>query len=247
MNNEPKKEWKAEKLSVIIPCYNEIENIGEVIKAVESVDVGIPKEIIVVDDGSQDGTVKVLKEIHEKRRSGDDLMTIHYSMLNFGKGTAIRIGLKYVTGDIVIIQDADMEYDPKDYPRIIQPIIDGEKDVVYGSRFLGKPRPKGMKFANWLFNRIISSLARILYPGRKLTDEATCYKAFKSEIILSFDLKCERFEFCPEVTAKVLKGPYSFMEVPIFYEGRSIDEGKKIGWWDGVEAIWTLLRYRFKN
>ncbi len=247
MNDTQKKDWNPQKLSVIIPCFNEVENIEDVISAVEAVDVGIPKEIIVIDDGSHDGTVKVLKEIHETRGSGDDLLTIHYSMLNFGKGTAIRIGLKYITGDIVIIQDADMEYDPNDYPNIINPIIRGEKDVVYGSRFLGKSRPKGMKFANWMFNRLISALTRILYPGRKLTDEATCYKAFRSDVILNIELKCERFEFCPEVTAKVLKGPYSFMEVPIFYEGRSIEEGKKIGWRDAVEAITTLVKYRFRK
>jgi dolichol-phosphate mannosyltransferase len=246
MNETAEKKWQPKKLSIIIPCYNEVRNIEDVIRAVESVDVGIPKEIIIVDDGSKDGTVTLLKEIREKR-GGDDLLTVHFSMLNFGKGTAIRIGLKYATGDIVIIQDADMEYDPNDYPKIIGPIIKGEKDVVFGSRFLGNPRPEGMKFTNWMFNRMIAFLTRVLFPGRRITDEATCYKAFRSEIIQNFDLKCERFEFCPEVTAKVFKGPYSFLEVPISYKGRSVAEGKKIGWRDAVEAITTLVKYRFRN
>lgn len=246
MNKTADKEWLPKKLSIIIPCYNEVRNIEDVVRAVQAVDVGIQKEIIIVDDGSKDGTVTLLKEIREKH-GGDDLLTVHFSMLNFGKGTAIRIGLKYVTGDIVIIQDADMEYDPNDYPKIVGPIIRGEKDVVFGSRFLGNPRPEGMKFTNWMFNRMIALLTRLLFPGRRITDEATCYKAFRADIIQNFDLKCERFEFCPEATAKVFKGPYSFLEVPISYKGRSIAEGKKIGWRDAIEAITTLVKYRFRN
>ena len=246
MNDKTLTEWNPQKLSVIIPCYNEVRNIEEVIRAVEAVDVGIPKEIIVVDDGSHDGTVKVLKEIREKR--GDDqLLTVHFSMLNFGKGTAIRIGLKYATGDIIIIQDADLEYDPKDYPAIIEPIVKGEKDVVYGSRFIGRSRPEGMKLSNWMFNKFIAFLTWILYPGRGVTDEATCYKAFRSDVILNLDLKCERFEFCPEVTAKVLKGHFQFAEVPISYKARTVEEGKKISWKDAFEAVYTLVKYRLKN
>ena len=246
MNDKSTKDWNPKLLSVIIPCYNEVGNIEEVIKAVESVDVGMPKEIIVVDDGSQDGTVKVLKEIREKR--GDDqVLKIHFSMLNFGKGTAIRVGLKYATGDIIIIQDADLEYDPHDYPKLIEPIKRGEMDVVFGSRFLGHARPEGMKLLNWFFNKIIALLARILYPGHRITDEATCYKAFRSDIIQSLDLKCERFEFCPEVTAKVFKGSYRFKEVPIGYKARTIEEGKKISWRDALEAIYTLIKYRIKS
>jgi len=187
-----------------------------------------------------------LKEIREKRGE-DQVLKIHFSMLNFGKGTAIRVGLKYATGDIIIIQDADLEYDPRDYPKLIEPIKRNEKDVVFGSRFLGQARPQGMKVLNWLFNKFIALLTRILYPGHRITDEATCYKAFRSDIIQSLDLKCERFEFCPEVTAKIFKGSYRFLEVPISYKARTIAEGKKISWRDAFEAIYTLVKYRLKN
>ena len=233
------------KLSVIIPCYNEVANIAEVIDRVAAVDVGLEKEIIIVDDGSVDGTMKVLEEIKE-RRAGSDVLKIHFSMLNAGKGYAIRIGLKYVTGQIVIIQDADLEYDPKDYPKILAPILDGTADVVYGSRFMTKGRPEGMVLANWLANRILAWLATILY-GKHITDEATAYKAFRRDVIDSIELTCHRFEFCPEVTSKVLKRRYRLIEVPINYRGRTSLEGKKITWWDGVVAIWTLFKYRFRR
>ncbi len=233
------------KLSIIIPCYNEVENISEVIDRVSSVDVGLEKEIIIVDDGSEDGTVQVLKEM-TGQHEGSTILNVHFSMLNSGKGFAIRIGLKYVTGDIVIIQDADLEYDPEDYPAIIEPILKGEADVVYGSRFLGVVRPEGMEFANWLANKILTWTAIILY-GKIITDEATCYKAFRKDVIDSVELTCQRFEFCPEVTSKVLKKKYRLVEVPIHYRGRTTLEGKKITWWDGVVAIWTLFKYRFRK
>ncbi len=233
------------KLSIIIPCYNEVENIAEVIDRVASVDVGLAKEIVIVDDGSVDGTMKVLEEIEETHGSSD-VIKVHFSMLNAGKGYAIRIGLKYVTGEIVIIQDADLEYFPEDYPKLLAPILDGSADVVYGSRFLGKLRPEGMVFKNWLANRILALTATILY-GRRITDEATAYKAFRRDVIDSVELTCHRFEFCPEVTSKVLKKRYRLVEVPIDYVGRTTLEGKKITWWDGVVAIWTLIKYRFRN
>lgn len=236
---------KYRKLSIIIPCYNEINNIAEVLELVKKVDVGLEKEIIVVDDGSSDGTIGVLEEIKEKY--GDsNVLKVHFSMLNSGKGFAIRIGLKYASGDIVLIQDADLEYDPNDYPALLEPIIRGDADVVYGSRFLNKPRPEGMVFANWLANRILAWTATILY-GKYITDEATCYKAFRRDVIDSVNLSCQRFEFCPEVTSKVLRKKYRLIEVPISYIGRTTLEGKKITWWDGIEAIWTLLKYRFKR
>ena len=233
------------KLSIIIPCYNEVENIAGVIDRVAMVDVGLEKEIIVVDDGSVDGTMKVLEDMKE-RKSGSDIFKVHFSMLNSGKGFAIRIGLKYATGDVVIIQDADLEYDPSDYPKILAPILNGEADVVYGSRFMGKSRPEGMVFMNWLANRLLAIMATLLY-GKHITDEATCYKAFRRDVIDSVELTCQRFEFCPEVTSKVLKKKYRLVEVPISYRGRTTLEGKKITWWDGIVAIWTLLKYRFRR
>jgi len=223
------------KLSVIIPCYNEAQHIRSVIEAVESVD--IPKEIIVVDDGSTDGTLETLKELHDNKR-----IILHASTRNFGKGTAIRTGLNYVTGDIVVIQDADLEYDPHQFPQLIKPIVEGKADAVYGSRFLGSI--KGMRLPNRIANYILTWTANILY-GAHITDEATCYKAFRADVIKSLPLKCVRFEFCPEVTAKLLKRRIKIKEVPIDYVGRDAAGGKKIKWTDAFEAIWTLIKYRF--
>jgi len=225
------------KLSIIIPVYNEKANIAAVIDAVKTVD--LPKEIIVVDDGSTDGTSEILESYKD-----DETIRIHSSVLNFGKGTAIRVGLKYVTGDIVVIQDADLEYDPQQIPELIKPIVDGKADVVYGSRFKGSI--KGMKFANWLANRILVIAANVLYRAG-ISDEATCYKAFRADIIKSLQLKCTRFEFCPEVTAKVRKRGIPIHEIPIRYTGRTVAEGKKVAWKDGFEAIWILIKYRFRD
>jgi len=232
------------KLSIIIPIYNEVNNIDQVISRIKAVD--LPSEIksiemILIDDGSQDGTAKKLEAYQS-----DNMILIHNSRLNFGKGTATRIGLTYVTGDIVLIQDADLEYYPEDYPVLLEPIISGQAEVVYGSRFMltGSKKPQGMAFKNWLANMLLKITANILY-GARLTDEATAYKMFKTKVLKEIDLKAKRFEFCPEVTAKVLKKGYSILEVPIRYKGRSVEDGKKIKWYDGFEAIWTLLKYRF--
>ncbi|HYE78579.1 MAG TPA: glycosyltransferase family 2 protein [bacterium] len=231
------------KLSIIIPCYNEHQNIEKVLEVVQGVDVGMEKELIIIDDGSTDGTVEVLQEIREKTPDAD-ILKVHFSMLNSGKGFAIRIGLKYATGDIVLIQDADLEYDPHDIPKVLAPIKEGKADVVYGSRFKGSVQ--GMALPNLVCNKILAGLATLLY-GTHITDEATAYKAFRRDVIQKVDLKCQRFEFCPEVTAKVLKAGAKLVEVPITYRGRTTAEGKKIGWKDGVEAIYTLLLYRFKK
>ena len=222
------------KLSVIIPIYNEAFNIAEVIKRIKMVD--IEKEIIIVDDGSTDGTSTVLEQYAD-----DELIRVHSSILNFGKGTAVRIGLRYAGGDIIIIQDGDLEYDPNDYHHIIQPIIDGQANVVYGSRF--KNGMKGIALKYTVGNRVLRFLANILYNAN-ITDEATAYKAFRAEVIQSLDLKCRQFEFCPEVTAKIRKKGEKIHEVPITYDPRSVSEGKKIGWLDGLQAIWVLLKYR---
>lgn len=230
------------KLSIIIPIYNEYNNIDTVIAAIKA--VKLPKEItatemILVDDGSKDGTVEKL----EKYKS-DKTMVVHSSRINFGKGTATRIGLTYVTGDIVLIQDADMEYDPNDYPVLLKPIIQDGAQIVYGSRFMGKKKIEGMHFANWLANQLLKLSTNILYRAH-LTDEATAYKMFRTDVLKQFTLTSKRFEICPELTAKVLKKKYTIIEVPIAYKGRTVEEGKKIKWYDGFEAIWALLRYRF--
>lgn len=223
------------KLSVIVPCFNEADHITKVLDAVREVD--IPKEIIVVDDGSTDDTPEVLEEYSRRYP-----IVVHSCAQNAGKGAAIRIGLGYVTGDIVIIQDADMEYDPRQYPEIIAPILAGEADVVYGSRFRGKI--EGMRLQNRIANYLLTWTANILYRAR-ITDEATCYKAFKSQVLKSLNLKCTRFEFCPEVTAKIRKRGISIKEVPITYAGRNTAQGKKIKWTDACLAMWTLLKHRF--
>ena len=233
------------KLSVIIPIYNEYNNIDEVIARINDVILpeGISRiEMVLVDDGSEDGTSTKLEKYKNEKT-----MIVHESRLNFGKGTATRIGLTYVTGDIVLIQDADLEYDPQDYPKMLEPIIKKEADIVYGSRFMNQEgRPKGMALKNWLINILLRVMTNVLYNAN-LTDEATAYKMFKTDILTGIDLKSKRFEFCPEVTAKVLKLGYKIKEVPISYRGRTAAEGKKIRWYDGIEAIWTLLKYRFIN
>jgi len=224
------------KLSVLIPVYNEAPYLEEVLQSVRNVRLpeGVSMEIICVDDGSLDGTSKILD-----RFSGP--IIVHHSVLNFGKGTAIRIGLTLATGDIILIQDADLEYNPNVYGKLIQPIIDGEADVVYGSRFLGKI--ENMRFINRLANRLLTLTVRLLF-GQKITDEATCHKVFRTDVIKGLKLRCRRFEFCPEVTAKLSKKGYRITEVPIHYRARTTNEGKKIGWTDGLVAFWTLLRYR---
>jgi len=230
------------KLSVIIPVYNERETIAHVLRSVLA--VAVEKEVIVVDDGCTDGTGQVVDSISDER-----VRVIHHPR-NIGKGASIRAALEHVTGDAVIIQDADAEYDPDDYPRLLEPLITGRADIVYGSRFLGHiegialRRPEGMRFANRVFNRVIAALARMLFHF-PLTDEATCYKLFRTDVIKSLPLRCRRFEFCPEVTAKALKRGWRLVEVPITYRARGRREGKKIGWRDGVQALWTLVKYRF--
>jgi dolichol-phosphate mannosyltransferase len=224
-------------VSVIIPVYNEENLIGEVLRRV--MQVPISKEVIVVDDGSTDGT---LSAVEKERRETGDLIRVHQAMVNMGKGTAIRIGLKYATGDIVLIQDADMEYDPADYPKLLEPILSGRADVVYGNRFHRKIH--GMATRYWLANRILATAATLLF-GKRIYDEATAYKAFRREVILGLDLHCSRFEFCPEVTAKALRAGHRLEQVPIWYAPRTAAQGKKIKWRDGFHALWTLVWFRF--
>ncbi len=220
------------KLSVIIPVYNEIDTIDEVLKRVRAVDVD--KEIIATDDCSTDGTREFL-------RTQPDIKLLE-NPTNLGKGAGIRQALAAATGDIIIIQDADLEYNPQDYHAMIAPIERGEADIVYGTRFIGA-RPK-MKLANFIANKVFALMASVLYR-RHITDEATCYKAFRADVIKNLDLHCSRFEFCPEVTGRLLKRDYRYAEVPISYYPRTHAQGKKITWQDGIECIWTLIKYRF--
>lgn len=232
----PSIDWQGHtlKLSVLIPVYNEKNTLLDIIKRVEA--VPIEKEIIIVDDFSTDGTREIMKGID----SPD--IKIYYHPHNRGKGAAIRTAIPHATGDIVLIQDADLEYDPMDYPGLIEPILDGRADVVYGSRFLGTHR--AFLFWHYIGNKFLSFLTNLLY-NTMLTDMETCYKVFRSDVIKGLNLKSDRFQIEPEITAKVFKKGHKVFEVPISYAGRDFKEGKKITWRDGIWAVMTLVKYRF--
>ncbi len=230
-------------LSIVMPVYNEIDTINEILKRVSEVDVGMEKEIIMVDDCSKDGTRDILKEISEKSIPG---VKVIFHEKNGGKGTALRTGFEHVTGDIMLIQDADLEYEPGEYPQLIKPIIDGEADVVYGSRFLGQKRPEGMAFSNYMANKLLTSISNLL-TGFHITDMETCYKVIKTSILKEMNLVSERFGIEPEITAKLAKKKIRLVEVPISYYGRAHDEGKKINWKDGVSAIYHILKFKFEK
>ena len=224
------------KLSVIVPVYNERNTIVEIVRRMRAVDLPIAREIIVVDDGSQDGTRDVLKQLD------DSTVRVVYHDTNQGKGAALRTGLEHVTGDLVLTQDADLEYDPDDWPKLLGPVLKKRAIVVYGSRFTGEHR--NMLFLHWVGNKFLSLVANILYDST-LSDMETGHKLFDRRVLDRLTLRSRRFDIEPELTAKVLKQGIRIYEVPISYAGRSVEEGKKITWEDGLVALWVLLKYRF--
>jgi len=224
-----------------MPVYNELNTINEIFELVQNVDVSMDKEIIMVDDCSTDGTRQILKEIGDKELVE---VKVIFHEKNGGKGSALRTGFSHVTGDIMIIQDADLEYDPKEYPKLIKPILDGRADVVYGSRFLDRKRPEGMAFSNYWANKFLTAISNLL-TGFHITDMETCYKVIKASILREMNLVSERFGIEPEITAKLAKKKVRLVEVPISYYGRAHDEGKKINWKDGVSAIYQIFKFRF--
>jgi glycosyltransferase involved in cell wall biosynthesis len=223
------------KLSVIVPVFNERNTVVEIVRRMRAVELPVDREIVLVDDGSDDGTRAVLSQL------GDSTVRVVLHADNRGKGAAIRTGLANVTGDLVVIQDADLEYDPEDWPKLLAPMMKGRAQVVYGSRFTGERR--NMLFLHWLGNRFLSLVTNVLY-NTTLSDMETCYKLFDRSVLDGVNLRADGFEFEPEITAKVLRQKIRIYEVPISYAGREPEEGKKITWRDGFVALWTLVKYR---
>jgi len=228
------------KLSVVLPAYNEEETIGAALDAVLSVDLSslpesVEKEVIVVDDASRDRTPEIAA-------SKAGVILVRHDR-NKGKGAAIRTALEHVTGDVVLVQDADMEYSMDDYPALLRPFLEEDARVVFGSRFLTRRRPAGMRFANYLANRILTAAANILF-GAGITDEATCFKVLRTDLMKDLPLRADGFDFCPEVTSLVRLWGVPIREVPIAYRARTRAEGKKVRWTDGVQALQTMLLYR---
>lgn len=241
------------KVSVVIPVYNEKATVEEILRRV--LDTTVRKEVIIIEDCSTDGTRQILEAMHAKQAKGDAVakaedggepielrdLRFFFQAPNQGKGAAVRRGFAEATGDIVLVQDADLEYDPRDYEALLEAIIDGRADVVFGSRFLGGPQ-RVHYFWHYVANRTLTLISDV-FTNLKLTDMETCYKVFRREVLKGIELKCNRFGFEPEITAKVAKQNWRIYEVPISYAGRTYEEGKKITWKDGVLALWYIIRF----
>ena len=225
------------KLSIVIPVYNEKNTIRDIVRLVKEVD-GIDKEIVIVDDASKDGTVEMLKKMSEEQPD----LKIYFKEVNKGKGDTLKVGFGKTTGDYVIVQDADLEYDPQDYKKLIRTLDEGGVEVVYGSRFSGNY--EDMSNLHYFGNKLLTIITNLLF-GVLLTDMETCYKLMPGNFVRSIDIKSPRFDFEPEITAKILKAGLRIKEVPISYKGRSRNEGKKISWKDGFAALYSLVKFRF--
>jgi glycosyltransferase involved in cell wall biosynthesis len=231
---------KFQRITILLPVFNEVRTIREILQQVDAaVAADLEKDLIVVDDGSTDGTREVLERL-------DGLKTpvrVLFRTQNMGKGAALRTALTYATGDIILIQDADLEYNPKEYTELLEPILTGRADVVYGSRLRGGKPVRDFSLIYLWGNRFVTFVANLLYGGA-LTDIETCYKVFRADVIKNIRIQSNRFEFEPEITAKILKRRHKIVEVPISYYGRDRGEGKKLSWQDGISALWVLVKYR---
>ena len=230
-------------LSVVMPVYNEQETLHSIVEAVQKVPIN--KELVLVDDGSTDASRAMLAELEQQH----DNVRVFLHECNKGKGAALKTGFSQARGSVIVIQDADLEYEPNDYPKLLEPILAGDADVVYGSRFLIDDRDPGRErddFHHYLGNRVLTFVSN-LFTGLNLTDMETCYKCFRREVLDDIEIRSKRFTVEPELTAKIARKPVRMFEVPISYRGRSYGEGKKIGWRDGVAALWAITRYRFAD
>lgn len=232
---------EVKTLSILIPVFNETKTLIQVLDAVLAAESqGLTKELIIVDDGSTDGTREILSSLDARVYNAK----IYFHEKNMGKGAALRTAQQNATGDIILIQDADLEYDPREYNELLKPILEGKADVVYGSRLTGSKPARAFKFTHLIGNKFLSMLTNVLYDST-LTDMETCYKVFKAEYFKNIQIRSNRFDFEPEITAKILKQNVRFYEMPISYYGRDYSEGKKITWRDGFAAIAALVKYRF--